>query len=75
MVITGWGKHSKQGGGVLKHAVAEHLSLVCIRQRFNLDFASVNKGAILVALHPQGTRPEPPSARDVQDSNVLLNRD
>lgn len=75
MVVTGWGKHSKSGVGTLKYVVQEQLELACIRQRFNCAFANVNKGALLIGLHPRGTTAQPPSTRDVHDSEVLLNRD
>lgn len=71
MVITGWGKHSKGGMGTLKHVVINQLQMVCVKQRFNCDWGTVDKGAVLVALHPQGTHAEPPSSPDVTDAQVL----
>lgn len=73
MVVTGWGKHSKGGMGTLKYVVEQQLGLACVQQRFNCSFDSVNRGALLIALHPQNTVAEPPSVKDIKDSEVLLN--
>ena len=76
MVVTGWGRHTEgewAGKGALKNAVEDQLGLACVRQRFNCDFATVNKGALLVALHPRNTVAERPYAKDIADSEVLLN--